>query len=93
MPAKEKPAHIKRAIAADNLEQLRVSGAAGGRATAEANKIRKDRRDDVNDFFDEKKLAEETRRATSTNEDIVPIDDSKIGNAETSPENRHPEQQ
>jgi hypothetical protein len=74
MTKKERPVHIRIAIAHDDLQQLRISGAAGGRKAAEVKREKKARREAEDAFFREKREAEETRRKEATNEHIVPLD-------------------
>ena len=67
---KEVPAHVRRAIVHDNLEQLRVSGKKGAEVTNEikANKA------EAEAHRREKSQKAEWERMQATNEHIAPID-------------------
>lgn len=66
---------VRRAVATDNVEQLRIWGSRGGEATAK----KKAERSDMHAYFDEKAALAERELLENTNEHIVPIDpeDSK----------------
>lgn len=76
----KRPAKVRRAILHNDVEQLRQYGEAGAKKTNQIKKAKK-----------EALTSEMQGIAEATNENVVPIDDTKLGNMRTKPEFRHPD--
>lgn len=76
--SKIRPPHIVAATLVGDFEQLRVSGSAGGRKSAEARRKRNENHEAVEAYFREKRDNEEWRRLVSMNAHIVPFDSDDV---------------
>jgi hypothetical protein len=71
---KERPPHIPRAIVSGNIEQLRVSGAAGGGKSAKVQRERQANLEALELFHRERREKQEWDRRVEANEHLVPPD-------------------